>query len=597
MQITIRVITPQGQRQLQAAPGETLYNCLTRGGIALDAPCGGHCFCGKCKVQVEPSGTPGEQEAALLTAQEIAQGYRLACGVRVEQPLVVRLDQRQGEAVILAEDTAEETQPCHQLAWSYVQVPEGTIEEPLGDRERLCQALGVEAVPLSVLNSLPEACRADRGSVAALLESGRVVDIRPGCQPQPIFGLAVDIGTTTVVAYLVDLVTGRQLQAASMMNPQKSYGDDVISRIDYASQSAEALGSLRDRIVAGINELIGRVCQLEGVSANQIYRAVLVGNTVMIHLLAGVSPLYIARSPFIPAFTGALCMSPQEAGLRISPTARIYTLPNVASYVGADIVASVMASGMDRGDELTLMVDIGTNGEMVLGNRGRMLACSTAAGPALEGAHISCGMGGVTGAISSVKRQGDSICCGVIGQERARGLCGSGLVDAVAMLLEAGALDETGRLDPDEGPEAWACRFSCEGRNTLFRLTEGEPAVTLSQKDIREVQLAKGAIAAGIEVLARAYGVQVGDIQRVCLAGGFGNYIDRANACRIGLLPAILMDRIEGIGNGAGAGARMALLSEKEQARAGRLAGQIQYIELSAVKEFQDLFMDKMLFD
>lgn len=191
-------------------------------------------------------------------------------------------------------------------------------------------------------------------------------------------------------------------------------------------------------------------------------------------------------------------MSPQESGLRIAPAACVYTLPNVASYVGADIVASVMASGLDEDDKLTLVVDIGTNGEMVLGNRDRMLACSTAAGPALEGAHISCGMGGVTGAISSVRRLGDEISCGVIGDTAARGLCGSGLVDAVAMLLDAGALDETGRLDPDEGPDGWASRFTCEGRNTIFKLMDGDPAVTLSQKDIREVQLAKGAIAAAL---------------------------------------------------------------------------------------------------
>ncbi len=597
MQITIRVTTPQGQRQLEAAQGETLYSCLARNGIELDAPCGGHCFCGKCKVQVEPAGIPGEQEAKLLTAQEIAQGYRLACGVRVEQPLTVRIAGQKGDAVILTEDTAGQTKPCHRMAWETVQIPEGTIDAPLGDQERVCMALGVDEVPFPVLAKLPDACRGEQGRVSVLLEGDRVVDIRPGHQQQPIYGLAVDIGTTTVVAYLIDLLTGRQLQAASMMNPQKSYGDDVISRIDYASQSSQALDTLKDKIIAGVNELIARVCQQQDIQQDRIYRAVLVGNTVMMHLLAGVSPLYIARSPFIPAFTGALCMSPQASGLHIAPAAYVYTLPNVASYVGADIVASVMASGLDESDTLTLMVDIGTNGEMVLGNRDRMLACSTAAGPALEGAHISCGMGGITGAISSVKRQGDAVCCDVIGDTVPRGLCGSGLVDAVAMLLDEGVLDETGRLDPDEGPDAWTDRFTFEGRNTLFRLTDTEPAVTLSQKDIREVQLAKGAIAAGIEVLARAYGVEVSDIQRVCLAGGFGNYIDRAHACRIGLLPPVLLDRIEGIGNGAGAGARMALLSEKEQVRAEQLAERIQYIELSAVKEFQDLFMDKMLFE
>jgi uncharacterized 2Fe-2S/4Fe-4S cluster protein (DUF4445 family) len=313
----------------------------------------------------------------------------------------------------------------------------------------------------------------------------------------------------------------------------------------------------------------------------------------------GVSPRNIAASPFIPAFTHALEAKAYELGLCICPMASIHTLPNLASYVGADIVGSVMASGMDRRDELTLLVDIGTNGEIVLGNQKAMLACSTAAGPALEGAHIRYGMGGVAGAISKVENRDGQVYYETIGDQSAVGLCGSGIVDAVALLLEAEIVDETGRMDPDNAPDDWQDRFTYEGRNCIFALTKPDArtnAVSISQKDIREVQLAKGAIAAGIEVLIRQWGAAMEDIQRVCLAGGFGNYINRHNGCRIGLLPQQLESKIEGIGNGAGAGARMALLSPLEEAHARQVREKMHYIELSAIKEFQDLFMDKMIF-
>jgi len=594
MEITIRVMTPQGERRISAQKGESLYSALRRGGIELDAPCGGHCFCGKCKVQPEPVGIAGEAEAKLLTEKELAEGYRLACAIKVEGEMTVRIPQlHQGQAEIMTAGVNVNIAVNHGLEWKAITLPEGTLEQPDGDGERLSQALGGAKLPLSVLKSLPAAVREDKGNISVLTEGDRVVDVRAGHGEQPLYGLAVDIGTTTIVAYLVDMVTGRELRAASMMNPQKNYGDDVISRIEYATQGG--LSTLRDKVVEGINGLIDQLCP-QGEN-DRIYRAMLVGNTVMVHLLVGVDPAHIAHSPFIPAFTGALELSAREAGLKIAPAAQVYTLPNVASYVGADIVASVMASQLDQREELTLMVDIGTNGEMVLGNKDRMLSCSTAAGPALEGAHISCGMGGVTGAISSVKAEGDQVICQTIGGAPARGLCGSGLVDAVALLLNSGALDETGHLDPDEGPEAWEDLFDYEGRNALFTLAEGERKVTLSQKDIREVQLAKGAIAAGIEVLVQRWGGKLTDIDRVCLAGGFGNYIDKANACRIGLLPQPLLSKIVGIGNGAGAGAKLALLSKDEMTRGEHIAQKVEYIELSAVKAFQDLFMEKMMFE
>ncbi len=379
---------------------------------------------------------------------------------------------------------------------------------------------------------------------------------------------AVDIGTTTLAAYLVR--DGRTIDCEASMNPQRVAGADVISRVDYIVNHADGLNYLSRLVRSRIDEMIAAMAGRQGVGADEISRIALVGNPIMTHVLAAIDPREIAVAPYTPAYFEAFAT---QGLFRSAPDARELVGGCVAGYVGSDTIAAVMAAGMDRSDEISLLLDIGTNGEIALGGRKRMLCCAAAAGPAFEGAQIKYGSGAVDGAIDRVWVEDGQLRCHVLGGGEARSICGSGLVDAVASLLTLEVIDETGRMD---GAEA--------------RLLDG---VCLTQRDVREVQLAKGAIAAGIDILMKEMGVTARDIDKLYLAGGFGNYIDPKSACQIGLLPPELLDRVTPIGNAAGAGARLMLAGED---RAEALRKHMQYVELSGRKDFQELFSEKMIF-
>ena len=374
--------------------------------------------------------------------------------------------------------------------------------------------------------------------------------------------LAFDIGTTTVVAYLLDGHTGKLLQEGSCLNPQGQFGADVISRIQHAlAGGGEAL---RRCIRQTLRNLTEEVCARQNIRPEDISAAAIVGNTAMHHLLLEIDPSSLVIPPYMPAVSEAM-----EQGI-----ARI--LPNIAGFVGGDTVGCMVSTRFDRRKELTLLIDIGTNGEMVLGNKKRRIACSTAAGPAFEGAKISCGMRGAEGAVDHVFLKDGKISYHVLGEGQPRGLCGSGLLDLVAVLLDQEILDESGYL---EGKE--------------YRLCDN---VVLTQKDVREVQLAKAAIRAGIELLAQQMGIRVEEIQTVYLAGAFGNYLDPASACRIGMIPPVLLDRIVPIGNAAGEGAKLCALSNAEFQYSRQLAKETEFLELASLPQFQDCYVDALEF-
>ena len=374
--------------------------------------------------------------------------------------------------------------------------------------------------------------------------------------------LACDIGTTTVVVYLLDGHTGALLSRSSAMNPQSQFGADVISRIQHALQggSEELSSAIRDTLRSPCADAAARA----GIDPAAISRAAIVGNTAMHHLLLGIDPKPLVTPPYMPRVREAL-----EIGC-----ARI--LPNIAGFVGGDTVGCMTATRFDRKEALTLLIDIGTNGEMVLGNKERRIACSTAAGPAFEGAKISCGMRGAEGAVDHVRLENGEIKYHVIGETKPKGLCGSGLLDLVAVLLDTEILDESGYL---EGKEYTLCEN-----------------VTLTQKDIREVQLAKAAIRAGIELLAEHLDVQVADIRKVYLAGAFGNYMNPVSACRIGMIPPVLLDKIQPIGNAAGEGAKLCALSRDEFTYSRKLAKETEFLELASLPNFQDCYVDALEF-
>lgn len=384
--------------------------------------------------------------------------------------------------------------------------------------------------------------------------------------------IAFDIGTTTVVGYLMDGKNGQVLAQSGILNPQSQFGADVISRIQHVLDGGG--GEMQSCIRSALDSLTREAAAQAGIAPEAIGTAAIVGNTAMHHLLLGIDPSPLVTPPYMPNVSEAMELD-ADGLLPISGKVRI--LPNIAGFVGGDTVGCMTAVRFDQLEELTLLVDIGTNGEMVLGDKNRRIACSTAAGPAFEGAKISCGMRGAEGAVDHVSFRHGKIIPHVLGEGTAKGLCGSGLLDLIAVLLDAGILDESGALDEKE-----------------YRLTDN---VILTQKDIREVQLAKAAIRAGIELLAEKLGVQVGDIRQVLLAGAFGNYLTPASACRIGMIPPVLEDRIKMIGNAAGAGAKLCALSRSEYEYSKSLAAHTEFLELASLPQFQDRYVDALTFE
>ena len=402
-----------------------------------------------------------------------------------------------------------------------------------------------------------------------ILTSGVSVAVTP--DGTDAYVIAFDIGTTTVVAYLLDGRTGQQLAQCSARNPQGQYGADVISRIQYAlKDGAEVLSGCIRQVLA---ELTHRVCRLGGVCPEDVTAAAIVGNTAMHHLLLNIDPKPLVTPPYMPNVFEALELDSRDI---LPIRGKIRVLPNIAGFVGGDTVGCLVSSRFDRKKELSLLIDIGTNGEMVLGNETRRIACSTAAGPAFEGAKISCGMRGAEGAVDHVWLEEGQVRYHVIGETDPKGLCGSGLLDMVAVLLDLEIIDESGHLE--------------KKTYTLCR------NVTLTQKDVREVQLAKAAIRAGVELLARRMGGETEDIQKVYLAGAFGNYLNPASACRIGMIPPVLLDRIVPIGNAAGEGAKLCALSREEFTYSQTLAKETEFLELASLPDFQDCYVDALEF-
>jgi uncharacterized 2Fe-2S/4Fe-4S cluster protein (DUF4445 family) len=586
-----------------------------------EAPCGGAGLCGKCRVLATGSlSAPDERERAVLSAVELASGIRLACRARIQGEVGIEMNEA-GEASILSTGIAVEAKldpPAFALSFK---VPAPELETQTDDETRflscLESALAVRkggSAPadrnggadtrigkpkLAILASLPGLLRKDGGLLTAVVAGNEVVSVRSGNGSSAQYGVGVDIGTTTVVCYLLDLLTGKRLGVRSGLNAQRGFGADVISRIQHTIEKPEGLSVLQGLVSGQISGLVRDLAADAGIDPADIASVCIAGNSTMLHLLAGVAPAAIASAPFIPGFTGRLTLRAAELGLDSTPNAAAILLPSVSGYVGADIVAGIMAVGMADRDERALFIDIGTNGEMAFGGKSGLLCCSTAAGPAFEGAVMERGSGGIGGAVDSVWVSGGSIGYSTIGSLPAIGLCGSGIIDALAAFLDLGLIDDTGRiLDADEAgslaPETAALRGESESGVRLY--VDRERDLYLSQADVREAQLAKAAMAAGIDVLAKRAGVSLADIDRVYLAGGFGSFIDSASAVRIGLLPAEVGDRIVVAGNTSGAGAAACCLSAARLAECDRVRAACSYVELSASAEFNDAYIERMMF-
>lgn len=602
---------PQG-RSVSVLPETTLLEAAAGAGLIVDTPCGGVGTCGKCRVQVvRGAEAPTQADRRVFSAKELDGGWRLACQNRVRGDMVIEVPSASlfgGDHQIQGSSTVggprELLPPIRKV---YVELTPPTLEDDVPDLLRLEGATGPFKVGLAMLRLAPRRLRDQGFKGTAVLSDGQLVDFEAGDTTGQCFGVAFDIGTTTMVASLLDLGSGAEVATVSRMNPQVSFGDDVLSRIKHSASCHHCLDELRRAVIEEAGRMIEALSQESGVDPQHIYEAAFAGNTTMQHLLCGVDPSQLGEVPFAPAYARGLLLSARDLEVPINPHGSVYVFPVIGGFVGGDTVAGMLATQIDAQEGPVLMVDIGTNGEIVLMHDGQLLAASTAAGPAFEGARISCGMRGTRGAIEKVVLDGD-VQLGVIGNAAPTGVCGSGLIDLAAELLRQGIVSPEGRLRPaDELPAGLSASLAGrvqqdgDGR-TEFVLAEPEigtshRAITLTQRDVRELQLGCGAIRAGISILLRQAGLKASDLKSVLIAGGFGSFIRRNQAQRIGLIPQeIDHRRIHYVGNVSLAGARWVLLSVSARRHAEELARRTRHVELSVDMDFQMEFAEAMVF-
>ncbi|MBU0608995.1 MAG: DUF4445 domain-containing protein [Armatimonadetes bacterium] len=609
----VRVTFTPGGETVMVPAGELLLNAAVAAGVPLAAPCGGHGRCGKCRVLIQHGHCrPADShERRILSAEQLKSGWRLACMARVQSDVVVAVGP--APKLVIAKPLEVELIEGVTLEPAVRQVtvtlPEPSLQDQRADfvrlKESLPEGIRLDSAALPALRELPGELRQGDFTVAATLLDDRLVGVATLDEAEHPLGAAVDIGTTTVVAYLVDLVTGEHLGSGTAHNPQVQHGADVISRTEYATTQPGGLARLQAEATGVVNQVIARALESAGKQVEQITEMVVVGNTCMHHLFLGLNPQHIAQSPYIPVNSEPIAIAPSCVGLKMNPFGRVLCLPIIAGYVGADTVGVITATRMLDRDRPVLAVDIGTNGEVALWSGERLVCASCAAGPAFEGAQIEYGMRAAPGAISEVELVDGDLQVTTIGDEPALGLCGSGLFDAMAASLEAGLVDVMGRMiAPDRAadlPLALAQRLEGEGNTRRILLAanghvEGHRGVCFTQKDVRELQLAKGAVRAAVELLLRECGLKVEDLSAVLLAGAFGNYLRPASALRMGLLPPMDPALIRGVGNAAGAGAMLALISLPFREQAYEVARRAEHIELAQRPDFQQMFMETMLF-
>ncbi len=547
------------------------------------------------------------QERAVLGMEELLAGVRLACQMRVFGDVEVLTAE---ERHVVVRKNLNASQIRHfalnpRVKQMVLALDKPSVTDQRSDLLRIWEAMGVQngscRAMLSVLKKLPAVLRDGDFSVVTTMMDDLLIQVEKASEAKPPLGAAVDVGTTTIVAYIVDLATGAIEATSSSLNPQSVHGADVIARIEYGRDAENGIGTLQREVIGTINLLVSGALDEMGASIGQLYEMTVVGNTAMHHLLLGIDPRYIAEAPYIPVVSQALTLYGHDVGIKMAPGGQVFVLPVVAGFVGADTVGVMTASDITSGGA-TLAVDIGTNGEIALWSGERLLCASTAAGPAFEGAKISQGMYASPGAISRVDLVDGDLEVATIGDEPARGICGSALFDLIAVLLEVGAMDIQGRLvvDTSELPEKIASRMSGEGNKRRVLLASGDEAegdaIYLTQPDIREIQLAKGALRAGMEVLLEEACLTSADLDAVLLAGAFGNHIRPESALAMGLLPDVPLETIRAVGNAAGAGAVMTLCSIDERSKSCKFAERTEHIELATSMSFNTKFMETMLF-
>ncbi len=629
---TYRIVFQPAGRQGYVPAGITILEAAHSLGVEIESICGGRQTCGKCRVIIEEGFFPklgihsgqahtspvSEREAryAQRKGLDVEHGHRLSCSATVNGDLLITVpEESQARKQVIRKAAREmriELDPAIRLY--YVEVESPTLEQPTGEWElvqlELTARFGLEnlSIDLVALRDLQQALRKGQRGITCTVWQGReVIRVQPGYH-EGAYGLAVDVGTTTVAAYLCDLRSGAVLATEAIMNPQVTYGEDLMSRVSYAMSERDGLARMNQAIIASLNDLAGRTARAAGISPEDITEIVLVGNTVMHHILLGIDPRELGGMPFPAAVHGPIDCKARDLGLSLAPGAMAHVLPIEAGYVGADNVGVILAEEPHKvpADEIVLIIDVGTNGELLLGNSEHLLCCSSPTGPAFEGAQIVHGMRAAPGAIERVRVDPTTleVRFRVIGEprwsdewtkdeppvEKARGICGSGIIEALAELFKAGVIDRSGRFVAD----CPSPRFRRNGNLASFVLawpyeTSTGQEIALHTDDVRAIQLAKAALYSSARILMRRRGVR--RVDRIVLAGAFGSYIDPEHAMTIGMLPDCDLSRVYAVGNAAGDGARIALLNRGKRLEAARLARQVEFVETAAEPDFQDQFM------
>ena len=595
-----KIRVAQSGKEFSYEPGASLLEILLAQNIFIDNPCNGKGVCGKCKVRIV-SGDVGEvspTELRFLKPEETDSGVRLSCMVHPQCDLEVELLQKERKHEVLSKGYVPQFEKDLDIIKQVVTVHKPLLTDQTPFEDQIKNQLSDVEFPFSVLRRFhfQEGCYT---AVVHCEKDGKKVlmDLEEGDTTGEMYGIAIDIGTTTVVTALIDMLTGKELADSSMINAQKHFGLDVLTRITYEMEHPEdGVQALQEAIVASINEMIADVCGQTGVKKEQIYEISVGANCTMMHMLLGVDALSIGKSPFAPMFVKAKDMEAEEIGIHASKGARLYCLPSVSSYIGADIVAGAYVCELHKAKENVLFIDIGTNGEIVFSDHGRLLSCSCAAGPALEGMNISSGMRAAEGAIEDVEITEDGVKLKVIGQTEPIGVCGSGILAVVKELVRTGLVRKDGAFIKLKNLEETDYRYpmiEIDGRKRQFKMTE---ELKITQGDVRQVQLAKGAILSGFYALLKKAGKEMSELDKVMIAGQFGAHLPAESLIGTGILPEEVRDKLVYVGNSSKTGAYMALLSGRVKREMEELAHHMDYMELGATEGYERLFADCLMF-
>ncbi|MTK10777.1 MAG: DUF4445 domain-containing protein [Clostridiaceae bacterium] len=590
-------IKPQN-KIFEYIPDKNLLQLLLENEIFVDNPCNGKGSCGKCKIRLIKGNLPdiSETEEKLLKKEEIDSGIRLSCLVVPQEDIVIEILQKERKHEILTTGYMPDFEFNPLIYKEVFGIEKPTLENQSSFEDSICNTFDVEKFDWRLLQQHEFIT----GKVTGVFNGRELIGIEPGDTTDLLYGVAVDIGTTTVVTALIDMKTGKELATASMINAQKNFGLDVLTRITYEIEHPEdSKEKLKYAIVNSINEMIEDICNKSKVDRRNIYEISIAANCTMMHFLLGIDAISIGMSPYAPVFVKAKNILARDIGLKAAPGARLYCLPSVSAYIGADIVAGAYVCQLHKAKENVLFIDIGTNGEIVLSNHGKLLSCSCAAGPALEGMNISSGMRAAEGAIEDVKITESGIGLKVIGEQKPIGICGSGILAAVKELIRTGLVKKDGAFIKKEKLEESDYRYDMiqlDGKKREFILNGAPEQLLITQDDIRQVQLAKGAILSGFYALLKKANIDMNQLDKVVIAGQFGAHLPADSLVGIGILPEEIRDRLVYVGNSSKTGAYMALMSAEVKQQIEELAHQIDYMELGASEGYERLFAQCLIF-